>query len=124
MLEKIKTHVKTHKFTYISGGAGLVVGAVATVLLTNRGTAMNANMARIFSPGENNLVQIFLAPLGHPGNVVQCLETGSTYASQGELARTLGVEASTVSRHLGGHIEDLFGKHYTVLGKAGQPLAG
>lgn len=122
-LTRIKTHLRENKKLYVGLGLGIVVGAAGAVLLTRNNAAIQANMTRIFSPGENNLVQIYLAPLGDPGNVVQCLETGTTYASQGELARSLGVNKSLVSQHLRGLLPDLSGKHYEVLGKAGQPIA-
>lgn len=76
---------------------------------------------RLFSAGDNNT--IIIAALGDPGNVVKCLETGEHYASQGQAARNLGVNVARISEHLGGKLENVKGKHFEVLGKAGHPLA-
>ena len=114
--------MKDNKKIYVYVAAGIIIGATGIVILRDVRT-FETHMTRVFSPGDNNLIQIYLAPLGDPGNVVQCVETGSTFASQGELARVLDISPSAVSKHLRGSISDLFGKHYTVIGKAGQPLA-
>ena len=128
--EKIKKHFHENKKVYIAGGVCLVVGGVAGaiggVFSSRKGIAMvvDAYKLQINSPTTNIITQFILPALGDPGNVVQCLETGTTYASQGQAARELGVSATNVGNHLRGKIPDLNGLHLKVLGKAGQPLAG
>lgn len=123
---KIKKHFRDNKGTYIGVGAGIVVGAASAVVLMNRATMISNKEVLNFkwqSP-TTNVLQLILPALGDPGNVVQCVETGSIYASQGQAAKELGVSATDVSNHLHGKNPHLNGLHLKVLGKAGQPLAG
>lgn len=48
---------------------------------------------------------------GHPGNVVEHLESGEQFASQARAAEVFGVSASRMSKHLRGLIEDIDGEH-------------
>jgi len=123
--ERLKLHFKKNKNAYVVGGTCLVVGlAVGLSFATGQKAAVAQvkNGARIFSKGDN-ISQFIMTPLGHPGNVVQCVETGTTFASQGELARSLGISATAVGKHLHGKLPNLFGKTYQVIGTAGQPIA-
>jgi hypothetical protein len=126
-IEKIKKHFSENYKIYIVGGTCLVVGVIGGVLASRKGAEMivDAYKLQINSPTTNNILTQFILPaLGDPGNVVQCLETGTTYASQGQAARELGVSATNIGNHLHGKISDINGLHLTVLGKAGQPISG
>ena len=121
-IQKIKSHIKNNRKVYIAAGIGILVGVAGTLAL-NRVYFSEIVMTRIWSPGDNNIMKIFINPLGDPGNVVQCIETGTVYASQGQAARELGLDPSTISRHLNGEFPDVKGNHLVVLGKAGQAIA-
>ena len=123
-IEKIKNHIRENRKVYIAGAVCFTVGIVVGVLAVKRPSINSyTNMTRILSPGDNNILKVYISALGDPGNVVQCVETGTIYASQGQAARELGVTAAEVSKHLKGHYESLKGLHLVLLGKAGQVLA-
>ena len=123
---KIKKHFSDHNEAYIAGGVGILIGFATAVVLKDRATMISNKEllnVKVNSP-TTNILQLILPALGDPGNVVQCIETGSIYASQGQAAKELGVSATDVSNHLHGKNPHLNGLHLKVLGKAGQPLAG
>lgn len=121
-IQKIKTHVQENKKVYIGTGVGILVGSVVTLTATRK-TVIIVDSLKLINWKSPHTSQIILPALGDPGNVVQCLETGSIYASQGQAARELGVAPQAVSAHLKGAMPDLKGKHYKRIGKAGHPLA-
>lgn len=127
-IERIKKHIYDNRKVYLAATVGVVVGVVTVLVviaIKSKTESVEVNMTRILSPGDNieNIMNVYIAPLGDPGNVVQCVETGTIYASQGQAARELGVTATNVGNHLHGKISDLNGFHLVILGKAGQILA-
>jgi len=123
---KIKDHFRENKNVYIAAGVGVLVGAAGCVFLKDSSTLVSIRETLNFkwkSP-TTNVVQLIIPPLGDAGNVVQCVETGTIYASQGQAARELGVRATDVSKHMHGVQEHVAGLHLKLLGKAGEPLAG
>jgi len=125
-IDRVKKHFADNKGAYIAGGVGILVGAATAVVLKDRATMISNKETLNFkwqSP-TTNILQLILPALGDPGNVVQCVETGTIYASQGQAARELGSTASTVSKHLAGLVPDVKGSHLKVIGKAGEALAG
>ncbi len=111
------------KIALAAAAAGMVVGIVITIIIYNRRGGEYIIMPRFWSSGDNNFMRVFINPLGDPGNVVQCVETGTIYASQGQAAKELGVSAARISQHLNGSTPNLFGNHLIILGKAGEVLA-
>lgn len=123
-ITKMKNHVRENKKIYIAVGIGIVVGTVGAVALKDSPTMVSIKEIMTFKWHSPTTVQIIIPALGDPGNVVQCIETGTFYASQGQVARDFGVSATNVGNHLHGKIEDIEGFHFKVVGKAGHPLAG
>lgn len=121
-VEKVKVHIRTNKKVYVALITGVVIGGVSMFVWTHH-TNSKIIMMRLWSPGDNNIMKVFINPLGDPGNVVQCLETGTVYASQGQAARELGVLPCRISDHLSGKLSDVKGNHLVIIGKAGQALA-
>lgn len=121
-IEKIKTHFKENKKVYIGTSIGFVVGGVGVLLSNNTPTMVKVQEIMNIKYKSPTIVQLILAALGDPGNVVQCDETGTIYASQGQAAKELGVSPAMVSKHLNGNAEHVGGKHLKKLGKAGQPI--
>ncbi len=111
------------KIALAAAAAGMVVGIVITIIIYNRRGGEYIIMPRFWSSGDNNFMRVFINPLGDPGNVVQCVETGTIYASQGQAARALGVTAAEVSNHVCGKVSHVNGQHFVILGKAGEVLA-
>jgi hypothetical protein len=116
--DRVQTHVKEHREAYI----GVAVGGLIVGACMRRPIQIAPNIAPVIAPviTNNNVV---ISALGDPGNVVECVETGMKYASQGQLARTIGTSATNVANHLHGKLPDLYGLHYQVIGKAGHSLA-
>jgi len=123
-IERIKNHLVENKKVYIAAVAGAVMGGIVVLMIIKyRRLPSEINVTRILSPGDENIMKVFINPLGDPGNVVQCVETGTVYASQGQAARELGVYSSRISEHLSGKLPNIHGNHLMFLGKAGQVLA-
>jgi hypothetical protein len=120
--DKIKKHFSRHKEAYISGGVCFLIGAATTVILSRDGTLVSVKEYFNLKWHSPTTTQIIMPALGHPGNVVRCLETSTIYASQREAAKAFGVAPADMSRHLHGAIEHLRGNHFEVIGKAGHPL--
>jgi hypothetical protein len=120
---KAKTHVQENKKIYLVGSTCLIVGLVSGYFFHNTAVSTSIRSIRLWSPGDNNLMSIYITPLGDPGNVIQCVETGTIYASQGQAARELGITASALSQHLAGKKVHVRGNHFRILGKAGEVLA-
>lgn len=117
-LDRMKTHFANNKRAYITGGVCLLVGSVGGMAIKSGGIQIvDALKVQIASPTTNNVVQT-LARRGHPGNVIQCLETGETFASQNRAAAANGIAPADLSRHLAGVIESVKGLHFTKLGEA------
>lgn len=79
---------------------------------------MNVNPKQILAWKSTQTIEVIIEALGDPGNIVQDTTTGTVYASQGQAARALGVDASTVSKHLNGVLPNVRGHVLTKLGKA------
>jgi hypothetical protein len=112
---KVKGHLKRHKTKYIVGGVGLTVGAGLGTYLSNR---MNVTSIDLFNRIENvqnykPVIQISIPTRrGHAGNLVKCVETGETFASQNRAAELLGLSASQLSQHIRGNRDDVKGFHF------------
>jgi hypothetical protein len=125
-LQGIKNHFKNNKKEYIVGGICLVTGALAGALFSKysgSGPDVTQKVTQVGLINRANVLSVYINPLGDPGNVVQCLETGSIYASQGQAARELNLDPAALSKHLNGRSENVHGNHFQILGKAGQALA-
>jgi hypothetical protein len=112
-LARVKSHVYDYRRVYITGVTGIAVGFAL------RGRPEVVNIVDVFnikfrSPTNN----IIVTALGDPGNIVQCVETGTVYASQNQAARELGVAAARISEHLQGKLPNVKGFHFEYLGKA------
>jgi hypothetical protein len=125
-VEKVKTHVREHKEAYIAGSVGVLAGAAGVLIFRDSSALVSfkETMNLKYKSPTSIIAQFIIPALGDPGNVVQSVETGTVYASQGQAARELGVDPSVVSRHLKGVLPDVKGAHLKVIGKAGHPLAG
>lgn len=126
-IQKVKTHLDENKKVYIAAVVGIAIGVVSTLVI--RGAVKPSAAIEIATKIQgndntvNNVVQVIIPALGDPGNIVQCVETGTIYASQGQAAREAGSTAARISRHLNGTLADINGQHYKILGKAGEAFA-
>ena len=118
--EAVKDHVKKHKGAYIGVGLGVLVGLVTGALATRQiKISQSANNVGFVWKPTNNLEQnILLVRRGHPGNIIKCLETGETFASQNRTAEAMGLNASELSEHVRGLRGDVGGYHFEKIGEA------
>jgi hypothetical protein len=126
-IEKIKQHIRDNREIYIAAGAGLVAGAGITLLITRGrhagiqgvpGTAENSVFVRPFNfLSPNTILTVFEREgRGHPGYIIQCLETGETFPSQVQAANVMNIPETLLSAHLRGKFPDVDGLHFERLG--------
>lgn len=112
--QRVKSHFKKHKTKYLVGGTCAVVGVTVGVYLGNKGM-INFQLVNTGSVSQvqniDNSINI-LTRRGHAGNIVRCIETGETYASQNRAAEVLGLDKSILSKHLNGLKEHVNGLHF------------
>lgn len=112
--QKVKGHFKKHKTKYIVGGACAVVGVTVGAYLGNKGM-INFQLVNTGSVSQvqniDNSINI-LTRRGHASNIVRCVETGETYASQNRAAQLLGINPSELSNHLRGNRDNAGGLHF------------
>lgn len=124
MIDKVKEHVRENKKYYVVGGVivgGIAIGTAGYILGSK--TAPKEVMNHI-SPRQTlnwkptQTLEVYVEALGDPGNIIQDMTTGTIYASQRQAAEALGVDPSSVSRHLAGKFPDVKGHILKNLGKA------
>ena len=129
--EKLKKHFSDNKKLYFGIAIGAVVagtgvyiwkarsGMAETPVFSEGSTVVTiSNAARVDTVINNSGSIINLIRRGHPGNVVEHLESGEQFASQARAAEVFGVSASRMSKRLRGLIEDIDGEHFRVLREA------
>lgn len=119
-IDRIKNHLSENKVVYISTAAGVVLSSAATaaVLMTKKPELVNAKIVQGLALWSPPTIQIHIEALGDPGNIIQDVESGTVYASQGQAARELGVTPTAISQHLSGKTPHVRGRRFTKLGKA------
>ena len=125
-LDKVKKHLSDNKTVYLASVIGLssglaIGGAIGYSLRSSGGLVAIANHFSPFAKIEG--VQVVIQALGDPGNIVQCVETGTVYASQNQAAKAMGVNRGTMSGHLNGGAPHVKNLHFVRLGKAEVPSA-
>lgn len=129
-IEKVKTHLRENKKTYIASSCTAVVAIVSTLLVMNRRGGLTVGDQDInqlglvnWKPIAKNIFDVDVAyhiePLGDPGNVILDETTGGVFASQGATARALDVHPTRVSDHLHGKTDHVAGHKLKIIGKAG-----
>jgi hypothetical protein len=115
--EKVKTHIRENKRTYLAVGGTVVV----TVLITKRPvvTQVAKNTALVvWKPTNTNIAITNVTRRGHPGNIVRCIETGEVFASQNRAADAMRLSRSVLSQHLNGLQPAVSGLTFEKLGEA------
>lgn len=128
MNEKLKCHFQKYQDVYIlagvilvSVGAGILIGRsinARKMIKVVGDAATNMIDSRIETVLINPTVNVHLERRGHPGYLVQCLETGEVFASQNRAANVFGLSPARISDHLNGRTPDLGGFHFQRLGEA------
>lgn len=116
-LSRVKEHFVENKRVYLTGGACFIMGAAAVYFRTDDPMVSN-KQSQFIAVNSPQTMEVFIEALGDPGNIVQDIDTGTVYASQGQAARALGVSPSRVSDHLLGRLDHVDGHRLIKLGKA------
>ena len=118
---KTRDHITENKNAYVAGVSGLAAGlAIGGAIFHQTGGSNIARQIVIAGKTGNvtqNVTQV-LVRRGHPGNIVRCIETGETFASQARAAAVNGIDPSIMSRHLKGTLATAKGLHFENLGDA------
>lgn len=122
-MEKVKSHLKENKKSYIACGVTAVVTAVGTIVVMCRKKVVvgDQDIVQVLSykPHANQHLEVWIEALGDPGNVIQDTTTGTIYPSQGQAARELGLTPSRISNQLNGRTPHVEGHTFAKIGKAG-----
>src|SRR5699024_11170397 len=116
--QKVKGHFKKHKVKYIVGGTCLVVGGAVGVYLGNKGI-INIQLVNTGVVEQHLTIDKSINVLtrrGHAGNIVRCVETGETFASQNRACDLLGLNRADLSNHLNGVKDEVKGLTFERVG--------
>lgn len=126
-VQKIKTHIKENKKTYIVGGVCLVVtiAGITACIMRDRYAVLQTgadgpDVATVRSLSFNFLSKesgnvttvISREGKGHPGYITRWLEEMIDYETQGLAATEHDIKPSVMSAHIQGRIPDIDGKHF------------
>jgi hypothetical protein len=124
-IEKVKTHFRENKKTYIACGGTAVVAVVGTLVAviaaSDKGQVntsqkignLNWNATQIL----DNTVTYQMPARGHRGNVIVDNETKIPYPSQHFAAKELNLNPGNLARHLQGKLPHVKGHTFTKLGE-------
>jgi len=121
-VEKGKDHFRKYKVVYSCAATGVVVAGITALIMKGRHARMQSvpdGLARVtmrpflFCSNGNNIVStVERNGRGHPGYIVQSLETGARFPTQAETARAFNVSPSLLSSHLNGRFDNVNGLHF------------
>lgn len=120
-LDKVKSHVQTHKKIYIIGATCLGVGVLS-------GVAFTRSIPNISVIGDNNQVVgkaktvnqvvVELVERSTPSKPVHLVGTNLYFNSLNEAARETGHNLSMISKNVNGQIPDVKGDIFELLERA------
>ena len=113
--EQIKAHVERNKPIYAFAGG--IVLTTAIFVVTRRLTT-SVLVKKIVFKDSVLLIQTYARHQGAPSWVVRCVETGEIFTSQSDAAMRMGLDPSTISRHLNGTKAHVMGYHFVRLAMA------
>jgi hypothetical protein len=115
-LEKLKTHFRENKTTYISCGiTAVVVGAGALFLTQRQQTALVDNKFAYRPRTDVRQTTVNMVERSTPSKPVHLVGTNLYFNSLSEAARETGHPLSTISKHINGHIPDVKGDVFEIL---------
>lgn len=126
MLSKIKRHINENRKLYLMGTTCVLTGAAVAALYYHKiiipglPKAELINAPTLTTNGDNSPIVSIIQTLerrGHPGNVIQCVETGEIFASQRRVCEVFDISSSALSKHLNGLKESIKDLHFKRLGE-------
>lgn len=114
-MNKFKEHWNRNKKMYYGFGGGVVITTLGAVILHKIVLTQQLVESAVATGNimyKSNIYQTVLNARGHPGYIIECLETGLLFQSQNQAAKLLGISASLLSSHLNGKTESVNGLHF------------
>jgi hypothetical protein len=123
-IEKVKTHLHENKKFYIGLGVGICIAGITYTIMRGRYEALATSGAYglktadtsvtmrplFFMSRQNSVVSVVSrSGRGHPGYIIQNLDTGVYFSSQREAAKAFNISETLLSKHLAGKIADVAG---------------
>jgi hypothetical protein len=126
--EKVKAHLKRRKIEYIVGGItiqsllfiymGYRIGSFTSkqesvaptvgVINASKHSRVIVNVIQ----GNDDVVNFG----GYASKLVKCIETGEIFERVKDAAKSAGVEPAKMSKHINGHMDNVNGCHYRIVG--------
>jgi hypothetical protein len=125
MFEKVKTHIKEHKFAYSCAATGIVVAGFTAIVMKGSCAILQSGMdgpAKVttlpFSfnfltrESGNIVTTVHNGNRGHPGFRVRNLDFLIERDTQGEMSRMFSISPAMLSSHLNGKVDNVNGLHF------------
>ena len=120
--ERVKTHFRENRNLYLLGGVCLAAGAVLGYSLKDEGDDFALEAAGDMALGDmdkstHNTTNNVTVNMGGPMHkIVKNTSTGEVFESVTAAAESAGVATSTMSRHINGHSDHIYGDEYEIVG--------
>lgn len=131
-MSKVKEHFERNKKLYIGVGVGVGVAGITWLLMRTRmPTALQFGpLAELpcstkelpgssFSNISGTVIANNTAPVifgGYSRKIIQNMTTGQIFESVGDAAEHANVSFSMMSRHINGHMDNIYGDAYRIIG--------
>ena len=126
--ERVKNHFREKRNLYLAGGVCLVAGAVLGYSLKDEGDDVkmealgdinlgDINFGELEKTTHNTTNNVTTVNMGGPMHkIVKNTSTGEVFESVTAAAESAGVSTSSMSKHVNGHTEHIFGDEYEIVG--------
>ena len=120
--ERVKDHFRENRNIYLAGGVCLVAGAVLGYSLKDEGDDFALEAAGDMALGDmdkstHNTTNNVTVNMGGPMHkIVKNNSTGEVFESVTAAAESAGVSISSMSKHINGHTDHIFGDEYEIVG--------
>lgn len=120
--ERVKNHFRENRNLYLTGGVCLVAGVVLGYSLKDEGDDVKMEALGDINFGEldkstHNTTNNVMVNMGGPMHkIVKNTSTGEVFESVTDAAESAGVSVSTMSKHINGHTDHIYGDEYEIIG--------
>jgi hypothetical protein len=115
-ISKIKTHFRENKQAYLGTAGGVIVGAIAILVVTVRDNNLaEMNITQLGFWNEVKPTTINLVERSNPSKPVHLVGTNLYFDSMSDAARKTGHNLSRISQNVNGTVSDLNGDVFELL---------
>lgn len=129
--ERFKSHVKRNKQVYILSGVGILLGVAGGYTLAKVGEGSgDVYEAPVLDIADSDVGDVNVNSFntenhihntthnygGYQSKIVKNLDTGEIFESQKAAAESVGVSENSMSRHLNGDTDALYGNTFERIG--------